>query len=155
MDALIEPVPFLAGWDYGLPGQQYTCWNVFHHEQTGTDIAFCNEGFGPRCPWGLMDLHAQPENGPRMGMDSGWLPNFMECFWESFAATALPVWRIFVEPSHGDWRALTEEGEWDATWAETMRLRESDPQSRYHVRHSIDYLKPDWAAIRARKEHDG
>jgi hypothetical protein len=54
---------------YGPPGQKYTCWTVLEHRPSNTGIAYCEEGFGPSFPWGLIFL-----SGPHMniGMDAGW-----------------------------------------------------------------------------------
>jgi hypothetical protein len=45
---LIEPTPVLRDWDYGVPGQQYVCWNVLEHHPSNTGVAYCESGFGPR-----------------------------------------------------------------------------------------------------------
>src|SRR4051812_23182493 len=60
-----EPRP----WDYGEPNQTYPCWIVVEHRPSNTAIAFCEAGFGPSYPWGLLFL-----SGPylNMGMDSQW-----------------------------------------------------------------------------------
>jgi hypothetical protein len=52
-------------WDYGPP-DEYTCWIVLEHAASNTGIGYCPEGFGPRCPWGLLWLSGHTN----MGMDS-------------------------------------------------------------------------------------
>jgi hypothetical protein len=99
----------------------------------GDTTAYCEEGFGPECPWGLVSS-GEDES---MGMDSGWFPTFMEAYFDSFACTTLPIWRVFKVEADGAKAPLTAEGDWDATWREVMRLRESDPSRRYDCGHSI------------------
>src|SRR5213593_4196413 len=65
---LIEPVPILRGWDYGKPGEQYACWGVLNHDPSNTGIAYCEEGFGPKLPWGLVWLSG--DDRMSIGMDS-------------------------------------------------------------------------------------
>lgn len=74
-ELLVVPYPVERDWDYGAPGQQFTCWTVLEHPPSNTGIAFCSEGFGPSCSWGLVFL-----SGPytTIGMDSGWFASF-EC----------------------------------------------------------------------------
>ncbi len=73
-----------------------------------------------------------------IGMDAGWFPSFIQAFFDSAAATDLPIWRIFKQVDDDiSGIALTEEGEWDATWEKVRELRVADPQSRYHCSQSI------------------
>src|SRR3954466_637660 len=66
---LVEPYLVERDWDYGAPDQRYPCWTVLEHQPSGTGVAYCEEGFGPASPWGLVFL-----GGPHvsMGMDSKW-----------------------------------------------------------------------------------
>lgn len=88
-NGLVDPRPVKLNWNYGHPGQQFDGWIVFDHEAiSDTAIVYCDEGFGPKSPWGL--IIATPEEGVRwMGMDSGWFRSFMDAFWDSHAATPL------------------------------------------------------------------
>lgn len=89
LHGLVDPRPIPLDWDYGTLGQQFEGWVVFDHEaESDTLIVYCEHGFGPRSPWGL--VFATPHQGNRsMGMDSGWFRSFMEAFWDSHAATPL------------------------------------------------------------------
>ena len=89
LDGLVDPRPITLDWDYGPPGQQFDGWIVFDHEtESDTLIVYCEHGFGPMSPWGL--VFATPREGIRsMGMDSGWFRSFMDAFWDSHAATPL------------------------------------------------------------------
>jgi len=69
-------------WDYGPANQTYPCWIVLEHPPSNTGIAYCIEGFGPRCPWGLLWLNGEHLN---MGMDSGWYTSLEGAFRESRA----------------------------------------------------------------------
>ncbi len=136
---LVEPNLVLRPWDYGEPGQQYPCWTVLDDTaHSGTGIAYCASGFGPKCPWGLVWLgDDMGDKRASMGMDSGWFPTFMDAFFDSFAATELPIWRVFKERSERVRTPITGEGEWDVTWRRRDEIQASDAASRYHCGHSI------------------
>src|SRR5205085_10543865 len=51
--------------------------------------------FGPRSPWGLVNLSGSANMS--IGMDSAWYVSFMEAYFESMAATELPIWRVFKQ----------------------------------------------------------
>jgi hypothetical protein len=70
-ELLAEPEVVFRAWDYGKPGEKYPCWTVLKHAPSETGIAYCEYGFGPRCPWGLVWLEASEKRGS-IGMDSGW-----------------------------------------------------------------------------------
>ncbi len=132
---LIEPTPILRDWDYGAPGEQYVCWGVLNHELSSTGIAYCESGFGPECPWGLVGL--SEKRGMSIGMDSAWFRTFMEAFFDSFAATDLPIWRIFKTNRETSRVPISAEQEWDKTWEQIKELRSKDPESRYDCGHSV------------------
>src|SRR5262249_17538203 len=90
---LVEPHVVFRNWDYGEPGQQYPCWFVLKDAQSSGEIAYCEYGFGPRCPWGLVSS-ADEEQYRSMGMDSGWFMTFLDAFFESFACVELPIWKV-------------------------------------------------------------
>ena len=70
---LVEPAPMRCAWDYGVPGETYSCWKVAADISVG--IVYCEDGFGPGSPWGLVWLS---EGVPNMGQDSGWFATFCE-----------------------------------------------------------------------------
>ena len=76
---LVEPHVLLRAWDYGKEGQMYPCWFVLRDENSGSEIAYCEQGFGPRCPWGLVSSDSVFVT---MGMDSGWHHKFLDAFFE-------------------------------------------------------------------------
>jgi hypothetical protein len=86
-ELMVEPYPVVRGWDYGKPGESYVCWTVLEHRESNTGIAFCDHGFGPSDPWGLVFL-----SGPHMsiGMDCSWYRSIEDAIRES------PAW---VEPN--------------------------------------------------------
>src|SRR3546814_4621244 len=47
-------------------------------------IVYCESGFGPERPWGLVHLGGQHMS---MGDDSGWFPIFLDAYFGSFAPT--------------------------------------------------------------------
>ena len=69
-------------WDYGEAGQTFPCWIVAEHPDSNTAFAYCELGFGPSYPWGLLTIQGQHMS---MGMDSGWFVSLEEAFRDSFA----------------------------------------------------------------------
>jgi hypothetical protein len=134
---LVFPHIVLRPWDYGPAGTSYPCWSVLEHPASGTGIAYCEFGFGPGTPWGLVALAGEPGE-MSMGMDCGWYLTFLDAYFESMAATDLPIWRVFKQ-TQGAYPgvAITEEAGWNATWDRVLRLRAADPLSQYHCSQSI------------------
>jgi hypothetical protein len=139
-ELLVEPEVVFRAWDYGKPGEKYPCWTVLEHAPSETGIAYCEYGFGPRCPWGLVWLEANEKRGC-IGMDSGWYTSLLDVYFESLAAAELPIWRVFKETSSWPGEPVTEEGSWDVTWERVEQYRTEDPASRYHHHHSIAYKR--------------
>ena len=130
---LIQPKPALRDWDYGEKGQQYVCWTVLEDRASKTGIAYCESGFGPSAPWGIIWLEDSS-----IGMDSGWFTTFLQAYFESVAAL-LPIWRVFKTDPSGARLPITPEGGWDETWKLVMRHREEDSASRYDCDTSIRF----------------
>jgi hypothetical protein len=82
---LVRPRPCLLQWDYGhphpeFPEPRYPGFIVAEFPESRTGIAFSKYGFGPRDPWGLIDIDRLG-----YGMDSGWFPTIESGFRESMA----------------------------------------------------------------------
>jgi hypothetical protein len=133
---LVEPSVVIREWDYGAAGEAYPCWAVLDHVESNTGIAYCEFGFGPRTPWGLVFLSGSSHMS--IGMDSGWFESFLEAYFDSMVAAELPIWRAFRQDG-GKYPGapLTDESDWDSTWKEVYRLRESDASGRYNCSQSI------------------
>jgi hypothetical protein len=65
----VEPSRVVRDWDYGASGERHVCWTVLEHPPSNTGVAYCDAGFGPDSPWGLVSLSGRHMN---IGMDSGW-----------------------------------------------------------------------------------
>jgi hypothetical protein len=74
-----------------------------------------------------------------MGMDSGWFTTFLQAYFESAAATRLPIWRVVKTENSGVRLPITPEGGWDETWTQVMEKRQEDQTSRYDCDTSIVY----------------
>src|SRR5258708_7548558 len=111
---LVSPERQMRDWDYGEPGDAYPCWLVLAERSSNTGIAYCESGFGPANPWGLLFLEGKHMS---MGMDSGWFDRFLDAYFESISATCLPIWRVFQQNGR-DFPGIpiSAEGTWDATW---------------------------------------
>ena len=81
-DLLVDPYPVIRDWDYGYPGEAYECWTVLENRESNTGIAFCERGFGPADPWGLVFLTGLNMN---IGMDCSWYSNLEDALRESRA----------------------------------------------------------------------
>lgn len=147
----VEPMAVLRDWHYGEPGQQYTCWTVLEDDRSNIGIAYCENGFGPKCPWGLVSVAGSRRNmsigleSESIGMDSEWFPRLLDAYFECHAAD-LAIWRVFKrkksQPFSEPGIPITDEDSWDKTWKRIMALREKDPDSRYDCGHSIKVIRP-------------
>ena len=79
---LVPPRCEQRPWDYGAPDETYPCWIVAEHSSSNTAFAYCEHGFGPRCPWGLLGLSGEHLN---MGMDSSWFTSLEDLLRDSWA----------------------------------------------------------------------
>jgi hypothetical protein len=139
-DLLVRPEPVMRDWDYGAEGEAYACWAVLNHPRSNTSIAYCESGFGPRRPWGLVFLH-DPDS-MSIGQDSGWFDSFLHAYFESSAPTDLPIWRVFERksgPSPG--LALTAESDYESTSREVERRQALNPSGRYICWQSVHGLE--------------
>lgn len=71
-ECLVPVYPVERDWDYG--DERYTCWVVLEHPTANVCIAYCEHGFGPRLPWGLLAISGNQS----MGMDSEWFETLEE-----------------------------------------------------------------------------
>jgi hypothetical protein len=81
-ELLVSPYPVERAWDYGAVDERYVCWTVAEHRPSDTAIVYCDRGFGPENPWGLVAF-AGP--GMNIGMDSGWFPRLEVALKDSMA----------------------------------------------------------------------
>jgi hypothetical protein len=72
----------LREWDYGSPGLSYPCWIFAEHPESNTAFAYCEQGFGPSDPWGLLSIRGDFLS---IGMDSGWFATLESAFRDSMA----------------------------------------------------------------------
>jgi hypothetical protein len=80
---LVPPYPVDRDWDYGRPGEKYACWTVLEHAPSKTGIAYCDSGFGPSYPWGLVFLSGEQMS---IGPDYCWYASLEDAMRES------PAW---------------------------------------------------------------
>ena len=134
-EMVVAPKKMLRRWDYGAPDDSYPCWSVLKSKQSTTGIAYCESGFGPTSPWGLVNLPGSPDES--MGMDSEWFPKLLDAYFDSLGSE-LAIWRVFKEGVTGyPGIPITEEADWESAWDQAYRFRANDPLGRYHCSHSI------------------
>lgn len=88
-EILIEPCIHIREWDYGTNGEEFECWTIAVDHFADTSLIYCEYGFGPECPWGLVFSSMS-----HFGMDSSWFTSLEDCFLESRTAAELPIWFI-------------------------------------------------------------
>jgi hypothetical protein len=81
-ELLVIPYPVERSWDYGRPGEKFTCWTVLEHPPSNTGIVYCPQGFGPSDPWGLIFLSGEHME---IGMDSAWFSTLESAMRDSMA----------------------------------------------------------------------
>ena len=69
-------------WDYGIDQQTWPCWIFAEYPESNTAFAYCEQGFGPRNPWGLLAISGEFMS---MGMDCGWFSSIEDLFRDSMA----------------------------------------------------------------------
>jgi hypothetical protein len=69
-------------WDYGAAGLTYPCWIFAEHPASNIAFAYCEQGFGPSNPWGLLFIRGEHLS---IGMDCGWFARLEDLFRESSA----------------------------------------------------------------------
>jgi hypothetical protein len=131
------PTSIRLRWDYGKPDETFDGWLVFSDPGHRTGIVYCDQGFGPRNPWGLI---ATRETSPSMGMDSGWFGRFIDAYWDCFSATDLPIWKVIRRNKDRSSRTpVTQEISWEEAWSIVYRLRKEDPAHEYDCEHDISH----------------
>ncbi len=81
-ELLVSPYPVERAWDYGRFGEKFVCWTVLEHRPSNTAIAYCEQGFGPSDPWGLVFISGEHVG---IGMDSGWFATLESAMRDSMA----------------------------------------------------------------------
>jgi len=77
---LVTPYPVERDWDYGP--DKYICWTVLEHKRSNTGIAYCESGFGPAYPCGLVFLSGDQMS---IGPDHAWYLSLEDAFRNSEA----------------------------------------------------------------------
>ena len=76
---LVSPRRVMRNWDYA-DDVQHECWIIAEERLSKTSIAYCDQGFGPVCPWGLLNTDSEYDE---MGPDSAWYSRLEDAFRQS------------------------------------------------------------------------
>jgi hypothetical protein len=76
----VTPRMELRPWNYAE--RELPCWIVFEHPASNTAVAYCEEGFGPKKPWGLLWLSGEHLF---MGDDSRWFVTLLDAVRDTWA----------------------------------------------------------------------
>jgi hypothetical protein len=72
---LAEPRREERDWDYGEPGERYPYWVVAEAPDRRIMLVYCEQGFGPEFPWGVLFNDPSGQAAPEeltLGMDAQW-----------------------------------------------------------------------------------
>ena len=108
---LVTPTLHLRSWDYGAPGEQFSCWTIAIDPISDSSIVYSRHGFGPKSPWGLVST-----SNLWFGMDCGWYLRLEDAFIESRMARGLPIWDVVVRDADGSQRTLASSLTMDAAF---------------------------------------
>lgn len=64
---IVDPYVELREWDYA-ENTKYQCWIIAKPKNDDHVFAYCNEGFGPNTPWGII----KKDSNGSMGPDACW-----------------------------------------------------------------------------------
>ncbi len=72
---LVVPECQSRSWDYGAEDERYSCWLVARISEFEIGIVYCERGFGPGNPWGIVSLRDDA-----MGPDGAWHESLDQAF---------------------------------------------------------------------------
>ena len=67
-------------WDYSDSYTEFPCYIVLEDKKSNTAVAYCEKGFGPAYPWGLIFIEGEIMS---IGMDSAWFASLEEAVRDS------------------------------------------------------------------------
>jgi hypothetical protein len=76
---LTEPRLEYRNWGY-KDGTQYPCWIIAVDRESKTVLAYCEHGFGPSSPWGIL---SDSSEAGEMGMDCCWFTRLEDAIRQS------------------------------------------------------------------------
>ena len=76
---LVTPKCVMRNWDYE-DDTRFPCWIVASDPASNTAIAYCELGFGPASPWGLLNQNSEFNE---MGPDAAWYSRLEDAFRQS------------------------------------------------------------------------
>jgi hypothetical protein len=135
---LVEPFLQTRNWFYGgEPEIVFPCWVVADDPENNTRYVYCEEGFGPVIPWGLVS-----NSGLEMGMDSGWFDTLERAFYDSFACADLLIWNVIKRDENDEERLLAHSLNHEDAYKliEKLKAEQGIPKygySPYSVEHRI------------------
>lgn len=84
----VPPYASLRRWNYGGPDDKFSCWIVAESARQNLAVAYCDQGFGPMHPWGVVLLRGD-DFQMSLGMDSDWFGTLEEVLTQSWASRRL------------------------------------------------------------------
>lgn len=77
---------------------------------------------------------------PSIGMDSQWYTTFLQAFFDSSAAGAMPIWLVFKKcKSTGTKEVVSDRVDFHEAWAKVLLLKDSDPLNCYFYDVCVKY----------------
>lgn len=134
---LIEPFLQDRKWFYGNSPDDpvFPCWVVADDPANDTRYVYCEEGFGPKIPWGIVFI-----SGLEMGMDSGWFDTLERAFYDSFACGDLPIWNVIKRDVAPEEQLVAHSLNMDDAYKLLEKLKAEQGISKYgHSPYSVEH----------------
>lgn len=129
-----QPTVTIRRWNYGRD-ERYRCWTVLRHPASDTGIAYCEHGFGPRSPWGLVLLQGDERltslEWIALGIRRSCKLSLNRMRQQTCQSGTSSKWTARLGTCK--MQALSSEGDWDATWARLTALQAADPANQYDM----------------------
>lgn len=117
-------------------GEIYDGFLVLSHP-SGAAVAYCPRDYDPAVPWGLVGTPNVPA-ASEMGSHD-WYHRFLDVYFDSLAAPAVPVWRVRERRPGQEPVWLSEELPWGEVWERVHALRAAYPEYQYDCEHAVTY----------------
>ena len=127
---LIKPFKHLRTWDYSTTNEKFSCWSIALDSGTDTSLIYCDKGFGPKTPWGLVST-----KNLYFGMDSAWFNNLEECYLDSFAGGELPIWGVERHNEDNTKEIIVSDLIADKAFEIIESLRKKQVAEKYYIVH--------------------
>ena len=129
LSLLISPSLHQRTWEWDRNENKFPCWTTIQDNRTDTSIVYCEHGFGPKTPWGLVFISKD-----FFGGDFSWFRTMEQAFCDSFAASDLEIWNVVLTTEVGTKIIQEQNLNLDDAFALRDRLLTSPSDRSYSVK---------------------